>query len=180
VAEQLTEDHFVGRLRESDEEAFRHLFEQYQPIVFRQTLFLVRDPDAAHDVVQETFVRIWDHRASLRVGQSFLAYALRISRNIVRDVARHQAMRERVAGQIPPPALSETDDPAEALQLALLEERLGRVINEKLPERCRIIFLLSRVEGKGYREIAEMLHLSVKTVENQIGHALKILKKHIE
>jgi RNA polymerase sigma-70 factor (ECF subfamily) len=180
VAEELTDDQCIGRLRESDEEAFRHLFERYQPILFRQTLFQVRDPDAAHDVVQETFVRIWDHRASLRVGESFLAYALRISRNIVRDVARHQAMRARLAPQIPPPALSETDDPAEALQLTLLEERVGTIINEKLAERCRTIFLLSRVEGKSHREIAAMLNLSVKTVENQIGHALKILKKHIE
>jgi RNA polymerase sigma-70 factor (ECF subfamily) len=179
VVEQLTDDHLLVRLRASDEESFRVLFERYQPIVFRQALFRTHDPDTAHEVAQETFVRIWTRRASLRPGQSFLAYALRISGNIVRDMARHRAMRERVAFKIPTSTPSEGEDPAEALQLAMLEEKVTAIINQELPARCRAIFLLSRFEGKTHREIAELLGLRVKTVENQINHALRILKKRL-
>ena len=179
MVEHPTDDQLLEGLRSSDEEAFRLLFERYQPIVFRQALFQTRDSDVAHEVVQETFVRIWDHRRSVRPGQSFLAYGLRISENIVRDMARHQAMRQRVAGRIPPPAVSAGDDPAEALHLALLEERVATIINQDLPARCRTIFMLSRFEGKSHREIAELLGLSMKTVENQINRALKILRKRL-
>jgi len=88
-------------------------------------------------------------------------------------------MRERVAAKIPTSTPSEGEDPAEALQLTMLEEKVTAVINQELPARCRAIFLLSRFEGKTHREIAELLGLRVKTVENQINHALRVLKKHL-
>jgi len=88
-------------------------------------------------------------------------------------------MRERVASTIPTSTPSEGEDPAEAAQLAMLEERISAIINQELPARCRAIFLLSRFEGKTHREIAELLGLKVKTVENQINHALRVLKKRL-
>jgi RNA polymerase sigma-70 factor (ECF subfamily) len=77
-------------------------------------------------------------------------------------------------------ALSEQDDPAEALQLTLLQENITSIINSKLPQRCREIFFLSRFEGKKNQEIAESLQLSVRTVEHQISYALKILRKNLD
>jgi RNA polymerase sigma-70 factor (ECF subfamily) len=82
-------------------------------------------------------------------------------------------------GALPPVALSEIDDPSEALQLKILQERIISIINEDLPSRCREIFLLSRFEGKTHKEIAETLHLSVRTVEHQIDHALKVMRKKL-
>lgn len=179
MAPEPADDVLIDRVRQADQEAFRELFERYQPVVFRQMLFRTRDADSAHEVVQETFVRIWEHRRSLRSGKSFLAFALRISSNIVRDMARHQAMRTRVAASIPRPELSEGDDPAGALHLALLEDRLQEIINTHLPQRCRMIFLLSRFEGMSHRDIAARLGVSTKTVENQITRALRILRTHL-
>lgn len=177
VDDRTADSQLLERVRDSDVEAFRTLFERFQPMVFRQVLFQTREADLAHDIVQETFVRIWDHRATLKPHLSFLAYALRISQNLVTDAARHREIRERLQGAIPPPSMSQGDDPAEALQLAMLEERLMAVINGELPEKCREIFLLSRFEGKSNREIANLLGLSVRTVEHQINHALKVLRK---
>jgi RNA polymerase sigma-70 factor (ECF subfamily) len=175
-----TDSELLERVRGSDSDAFRLLFERYQPIVFRQVMYQLHEADAAHDVVQETFVRIWDRRGSLRPGQSFLAYALRISGNLVRDAARHRAVREKHAGDVPPPARSEGDDPEEALALAMLEERIAGIVNTRLPERCREIFLLSRFEGKSHREIGELLGVSEKTVENQVNRALRVLRKRLQ
>jgi RNA polymerase sigma-70 factor (ECF subfamily) len=167
-------------MRGSDMEAFRVLFDRYQPIIFRQALFRTREIDLSHDVVQETFLRIWERRSALKPHLSFLAYALRISENIIRDTFRHRKTRQRLEARIPPPAVSVGDDPAESLQLTMLQEKLSAVINESLPERCRLVFTLSRFEGKSNQEIADLLKISVKTVENQIGHALKVMRKKMK
>jgi RNA polymerase sigma-70 factor (ECF subfamily) len=133
----------------------------------------------AHDIVQETFVRIWETRERLRPDLSFLALALRISGNLMLDAMRHRQMRERLRGQIPGPALSEGDDPEQAARLSALQEELGRVLNHELGERCRTIFLLSRFERMSNREIAGTLGISEKTVENQISHAMKVLRRRL-
>lgn len=169
----------MEKVRDSDVEAFRDLFDRYQPILFRQALFYTRQSDFAHDIVQETFVRIWEHRATLRPHRSFLALALSICHNLVLDSAKHKKVRERLEKEIPRPALSEGDDPHEALQRIVLEEQLARVINEHLGEKCRTVFLLSKFERMGNREIADLLGVSPKTVENQINHALKVLRRRL-
>jgi len=174
-----TDSELLERVKASDADAFRVLFERYQPIVFRQVRYQLGESDAAHDVVQETFVRIWDRRYSLQPELSFLAFALRISGNLVRDAARHRAVREKTARDIPPPALSDGDNPEESLQRTMLEEHIATIIATRLPPRCREIFLLSRFEGKSHREIGELLQVSEKTVENQITRALRVLRRNL-
>src|SRR5512133_3765014 len=142
----------MERLRDSDEESFRILFERFQPIIFRQVLFRTHQTDLSHDIVQETFVKIWERRASLRPHHSFLALALSVSNNLVLDAVKHRKVRERLEEQIPRPPLSEGDDPHEALQRTMLEEELAAVINRELGEKCRTVFLLSRFEGMSNRE----------------------------
>ncbi|RPH37058.1 sigma-70 family RNA polymerase sigma factor [bacterium] len=179
VEDQASDMRLMEKLRDSDMEAFRALFDRYQPIIFRQVLFHTGQTDLSHDIVQETFVRIWEHRANLRPHRSFLALALRISGNLVLDAAKHRKVRERLEGEVPRPVLSEGDDPHEALQLTMLEEELAAAIKGELGEKCRTVFLLSRFEGMKIREIAELLGLSPKTVENQINHALKVLRRRL-
>jgi RNA polymerase sigma-70 factor (ECF subfamily) len=142
-------------------------------------MFMVGDADVAQDVVQETFVRVWMRRRALRSGLSILGYVLKISGNLVRDQMRHREVRAKLAGDVPPPSKSEGDDPADALDLRNLEDRIAVIIRRDLPERCRQIFLLSRTEGKSQREIADLLGIRVKTVENQINHALRVLRKKL-
>ena len=169
----------MEKVRDSDAEAFRELFVRYQPILFRQTLFYTRQTDLAHDIVQETFVRIWERRASLQPHRSFLALSLSICHNLVLDAVKHRKVRERLEEAIPRPVPSENDNPHEALERTMLEEELTRVIRDGLGEKCRTVFLLSRFERMSNREIAELLGVSVKTVENQINHALKVLRRRL-
>jgi len=176
---ETSQQELLQRVRRSDTEAFRELFGRFQPVVFRRTLFQVRETDAAHDIVQETFVRIWNIRQQLKPELSFLALALRISENLIRDAARHRQIRERLRDSIPQPEHSEGDDPDEALKLSTLQERVREVLNEHLGERCRTVFLLSRFERMSNREIAEVLKIREKSVENQVSRALKILRKRL-
>ena len=178
MEQKLTDAQLLEQVKGSDVEAFRRLFERYQPILFRQVFFQTNETDQAHDIVQQTFISVWEHRRSIRSHLSFLAYILRISRNLIYDAMKHQKIRDRIDVPLPPPAKSELDDPAEALHLALLQEKITSIING-LPQKCREIFLLSRFVGKTNQEIADLLQLSVRTVEHQISKALKVLRKHL-
>jgi len=77
------------------------------------------------------------------------------------------------------PETLHSDSPDESLQAGILEERLQEAVRNRLPEKCREVFLLSRVEGMSNAEISEHLGISVKTVENQITRGLKILRKEL-
>jgi RNA polymerase sigma-70 factor (ECF subfamily) len=180
VEQKITDTQLLEQVKVSDMEAFRMLFDRYQPILFRQVLFQTGQTDLSHDIVQETFIRVWEHRRSLKPHLSFLGYVFRISRNLIRDNVKHQKIRKRNDKYIPPSVLSENDDPNEALQLTLLQEEITSIMNNDLPKRCREIFLLSRFEGKTHQEIADILHLSVRTIEHQITHALKVMRKKLE
>ena len=178
MEQKVTDVQLLEQVKGSDVEAFRRLFERYQPILFRQVFFQTSETDQAHDIVQQTFISVWEHRRSIRSHLSFLAYILRISRNLIMDSVKHQKIRDRIDVTLPLPAKSELDDPAEALHLAVLQEKITSIIND-LPRKCREIFLLSRFEGKTNQEIADSLQLSVRTVEHQISNALKVLRKHL-
>jgi RNA polymerase sigma-70 factor, ECF subfamily len=176
---QDNESHLIERLRESDREAFRILFEKYQPILFRSVVYTLQDADMAHDVVQETFVRVWNRRASLQPSLPLLGYLFRIGRNLALDLAKHRAVQRKLEADIPHSLRPSVDDPAESLHLSMLEERVAEVVRTKLPARCQEVFLLSRVEEMPNAEISKRLGISVKTVENQITRGLKILRRHL-
>ena len=171
--------HLLERVRRSDQEAFRLLFERYQPILFRSVLSGIHDADAAHDIVQETFVRVWNHRGSLQVHLPLLALLFRISRNLVKDSAKHSLVRKKHEATISERLQSGEDNPEETLQATMLQDRFTEILRTKLPPKCREILLLSRIEGMSHAEIGEHLGISTKTVENQLTRGLKILRKHL-
>ncbi len=175
-----SDEQLIARVRASDAQAFRLLFEKYQPLLFRNILYSTRSTDTAHDIVQETFLRVWNHRKSLRPDLSMLAYLFRIGNNLVRDHAKHREVRKRLEGDVPLPSLSIGDDPEQTLHVTMLQEKLSDVVRTMLPTKCREIFLLSRLEGMSNGEISARLGVSVKTVENQITRALSILRRQLQ
>ena len=176
---EQTDASLLEQVKASNGDAFRLLFEKYQPIVFRFVLHIIQDTETTHDIVQETFIRMWNHRATLRPELPILALLFHISRNLVRDHAKHHATRRKYQGEVPPSLQATADGPAETLQSNILEEKLSEAVRTKLPAKCREIFLLSRMEGMSNIEISQHLGISVKTVENQITRGLRILRRHL-
>lgn len=174
-----TDSRLLERVRASDVEAFRLLFEKYQPVLFRGILQSLRDTDAAHDIIQETFLRVWIHRASLKPEQLFLAYVFKISRNLIRDHAKHQQVRKTHESEVHQGSPSPQHDPEGSAQLNMLEERISEVVRTKLPAKCREVFLLSRMEQMSNAEIGIQLGITAKTVENQITRAIRILRRNL-
>jgi len=153
---------------------FEALFREHFPALMAFSRKILGDEDDAREVVQGVFIRLWEKRESLDDFASLKSYLFTSvhnrSLNVVRDRKKFSdAEVPDVAGSL------DVEQQMEALEL---EEKMKAVIGD-LPEKCRQVFEMSRFEGLKYGEIAERLQISVKTVENQMSKALKILREKL-
>ena len=161
-------------IRQGDETVFDTVFRRfYAPLCHYATQFTDGDPDEAEDIVQQTFVKLWERRASVDIAWSVKAYLYKMVHNAALNRIRHQQTKHKYqqfnAQQLDTQHVHPEDTAPE------LRERLHNALNE-LPPQCRNIFELSRFEQLKYREIAEQLQISIKTVETQMGKALRLMR----
>lgn len=155
----------------STEEFEQNFKEFYQPLCLFALRF-IGQVDDAEDVVQQTFADVWDKRLTMEKIGNMKAYLFQAVRNrSLTFSAKHTDRQETESF----PDMEDTS-PEEQIHNAERDARLWNAIDRLPPERKKI-FLLSKRDGLKYKEIAEELNLSVKTVENQIGKALKTLRE---
>lgn len=159
----------------SNERAFEHLFKSYFKALHAYAYTIVNDEITAEEMVQTVFLKIWEKKEQLQVETSVKAYLYRSVYNCCMNYLKHQKIKSNYREHISYSMKNEFDDASKKVQLTELETRLRAALNE-LPEQCRTIFQLSRFDELKYKEIAAHLGLSPKTVENQMGKALKILR----
>ena len=127
-------------------------------------------------MVQQVFYKIWEQRERLNIQSSLKAYLYRSVHNLCINHLTHQKIRAtHQSYTMQYISQQEEDAAARKVQQSELEKNISKALNE-LPEQCRTIFQMSRFEELKYQEIADRLGLSVKTVENQMGKALKLLR----
>lgn len=157
-----------------DQQAFEKLFKDYFPALMAFSRRILGDEDDAREVVHQVFIKLWERRNEIDLSISMKSYLFTAvnnrSLNMIRD--RKKFSSEEV------PEYVEKWDVSDELESMELEEKIRRVI-ETLPERCRVIFELNRFDGLTYKEISKQLDISVKTVENQMTKALKILREQL-
>ena len=176
----IDEKKLIRNVKNSKKSSFQKLFFQFHDQLFRFVVYRVQDTDIAKDITQETFLRVWEKRESLQPEKSFFSLLARISTNLCYDHFRYTEVRLRNKDRIPKYGKSHFDNPEEVVQAQAIEKIIRKLVNEKLPQKCRIIFILSRIEGLSNQDISINLGLSIRTVENQIYRALKILKKYMQ
>lgn len=161
----------VGRM---DEQNFERIFKAYFPALMAFSRKILGDEDDAREVVHQVFINLWERRTEIDLSTSLKSYLFTAvnnrSLNVIRD--RKKFSREEV------PERAANWDLSAELESLELEERIRGVI-AGLPERCRVIFELNRFEGLSYGDIAKVLDISLKTVENQMSKALKILREQL-
>ncbi len=150
------------------------MFRTHYASLVGYALRMTKDQALAEDLVQQMFVSLWVKREETEVTSNVKSYLLRSVHNHCLNHFKHLKVREAHASEEIHRA--DTSEAHDSLEQAELSERVNELIAQ-LPEQCRKVFLLSRHDGKKYKEIAEELDISVKTVENQMGKALRIMRE---
>lgn len=164
----------LERLRSGDQAAYDAIFRAHYPQLVLFAQGLLRDRAAAEDSAQDVMLELWRRRAQLVIHESLRAYLLRATRNRSLNQLRHARVQRNAEPElVGEKAIGATG--ATKLVAAELRDALTAAILE-LPPGCREVFQLSRSNGLRYAEIASTLGISVKTVESQMGKALRHLR----
>nr|WP_189564280.1 RNA polymerase sigma-70 factor [Persicitalea jodogahamensis] len=175
---QLSDPEIVQAIRQGQESAFEQMFRTYYEPLCRYANTLLKDSDEAEEVTQGLFLTIWEKRSDLEITLSLKAYLYRAVHNHCLNRIKHYGVRETHRAYSLHFQTDSHDSVTEAIYGSELEKRIERAVS-KLPEQCQVVFRMSRFEELKYQEIADQLGLSIKTIENQIGKALKIMRKEL-
>jgi len=173
------EKDLIIALKNHSANAFDDLFRMYGQRLFLFSRGFLKDPDDAKEIVQNVFVKIWENRANIDEFQSFKSYLFSIAYNSIITEFRKKHREQKLLENIKLTTPGYHHDLEEQLLYDSTKQEIEKAI-EALPQRRKLIFKLSRYEGRSYQEIATELEISVNTVENQISEALKYLRNSIK
>lgn len=173
----MEERELLSRLKAGDQTAFDGIFRAHYASLVGFAQGLLHDRAAAEDAAQEVMLELWRRRDDVMIQESLRAYLLRATRNRALNQLRHAKVQRRAEPHlkpqeaVAPPGASEivADELQSAIKAAVAE----------LPPGCREVFSMSRDQGLRYAEIASTLGISIKTVESQMGKALRHLRTRL-
>lgn len=173
----MEERDLIVCLKQGSKDAFTALYRQYWKQVYNFCRLYLTNTTVVEEVVQEVFIKIWESREFLREDDHFKGLLFIITRNLVFNQYR-KSVNEDFYKVTVLAAMEESYDVEEEIDANNLRDYIDHLI-EELPPRRREIFNLSRKEQKSYKEIAQLLNISEKTVENQISESIKYLRNNI-
>jgi RNA polymerase sigma-70 factor (ECF subfamily) len=158
---------------------FEEIFSRNYKVLCRVAFSLTGDMDAAKDIVQDVFFKLWGRREKVTLDTGIVNYLRQATTHAAYNFLKQRRNRSDILSRIdwlsrPTPA-----ENAQSITFTELEKQ-AQIAIEKLPPKCRAIFLLSRREEMKYQEIAEHLNISIKTVEHQMGIALSKLRDQLK
>ena len=169
----------LALLQNNDEQAMERIFDAYYPYLVNTAYHVLMDGHQAKDLVQDVLFNFWEKRAAISIESGLKAYLRRAVTNKCIDQIRRKKRFgvpeeftdfNQASGDVSTQDLLETSDLKQAILSAV----------ESLPERCKLVFTLSRFEDMSHSEISEQLDISKKTIENQMTKALKTIRLAIQ
>ncbi len=169
----------IKELKDGDEFYFKQVFDQYHQKLYFFILYKTKSEYIAEEVVQMAFTKLWQCRQTLKEEYTISTQLFRIATTILIDFLRKHNYKDAVTAPLDGLAIEKgIDSTNEKMSGAELQKRISEAVNDMPPVRKQV-FEMSREQGMSYREIAETLSVSSKTVETHIYKALKQIKKHI-
>jgi len=167
----------LDKLKEQPEIALKVLYDEYYNYICSVVYKMLGDSATSEDLAQEVFLEVWKRRESLDVNLSLRGYLRRVAVNKTLNHIRAKKMNfeeEDAVLHVP----SNENSTQKVMEAADLQKVINDSIDQ-LPDKCRVVFGLSRFQEMSYKEISSELGISTKTVENQISKALKLVRKAI-
>ncbi|PUZ26928.1 RNA polymerase sigma-70 factor, ECF subfamily [Chitinophaga costaii] len=172
---QYTDQQLLSLLKDSSQGAYTQIYDRYHGLLYIYACKITKEESEAEDIVQDVFVYLWDKRKTIIFEKSLSAYLYSAVRYKFFDLLDHKKVRTNYSASFQ----NFTENfPVQADQI-LREKELSALIEKEiacLPDKMRNVFELSRKHHLSHREIAEILHISQKTVKNQVNNALKELR----
>lgn len=182
----MDERELFSKIRQGDAASFEWLYKKYHPRMYVFCKGLLHDGEKAKDVVQESFIAFWEHRTTIQAPEAISVYLFRIMKHLCLKQIRKDALLSNFSN-MNEVALRELELSYHTPECNILNDLYFKDLSEKyqealdkLPKQCRNIFRMNRNEGMRSDEIASVLHLSVRTVENQLYRGLKQIKKMMQ
>jgi RNA polymerase sigma-70 factor, ECF subfamily len=172
----ISDNEIIRRIRQGDKAEFESLFRSSYVSLVRYAKSIIKDYDTAEEIVQDLFFRLWQNRGKINIESSLNGYLYRAVHNKCLHYIDHLKIVGRHAQETAYGQTARTEDPVDIIRYKELQEKINLIL-ERLPGRCSLIFCMNRFEGLKYIEIAEKLSVSVKTVEANMGRALKEFRK---
>ncbi len=175
----IRDTEIIRRIRQGDTGQFESLFRSSYVSLVRYAKTIVKDHDTSEEIVQDLFFRIWQDREKIKIESSLNGYLFRAVHNRCLHWIDHNRIVERHAAEMALKEEVNMETPDEIIRYSELQAKIAKIL-ERLPERCGQIFCMNRFEGLKYSEIAEKMSVSVKTVEANMGRALKEFRKALK
>ncbi len=173
------ESYIFNRMVEGDKDAFRFFFEKYYYDLCNMVNLYLHDSTMSEEIVQDIFIYLWEKKDNIKIETSVKSYLLRASKNRSLNYIRNEKLKVDVLSRIPVYDQETLDMPDRVMDANQLRGLIEEAI-DSLPERCREVYLLGKEERLSYREISMKLGISEKTVEAQMGNALKKLREKLK
>ncbi|AIM35253.1 hypothetical protein KO02_00145 [Sphingobacterium sp. ML3W] len=172
MARKIIEEHIADWLNGNDS-VYKSIFDYYYPKLFPSCLKSVKQGEDCEEIVMNILLNIWQHRKKLLQVEEFERYIFTVLRNQVADYHRKNILETKDIETVPLDQLGSIDHPE--LSFKELQGIYMEAVN-KLPEKRREVFLMSREQGLTHQQIAQENNISVNTVNNHIKSAMKIIR----
>lgn len=169
----------LEELKKGNHSAFEEIFERYSKPLFKFSLSYLKSEEAAEDIVQEVFIKIWNNRKELKTDASFQSYLFTIALNAVRKYFNQLSRKNELKHDILLDLSRQKADFDDRSDYQAMIDKLEELIN-LMPEKRKEVFIKKKIEEKSLKEISEELNITTKTVEYHITEAMKFLKKEFE
>jgi RNA polymerase sigma-70 factor (family 1) len=172
------ETRLLEELIKGSETAFKQIYALYHVKIYRLALKFVKSEELAREVVQDIFIKVWEHRHTINTDLSFPAYLYKIAHNHIFNLLKRASREESIKKQILAAAEIATNQ-TEDVVIAAEYESLAIHAIEQLPPQRKLIFQLCRMEGKSYEEVSFALGISKSTVRDHMVKAIRFIKEYL-
>ena len=168
----------LQQLKQGSEPAFNALYNLHSQMLLSNIRSLVKDNEIAKELLQDLYLKIWEHRAAINPEQSFKSYLFTIARNMVYDYFRRASLDKKAKAILMVNAIDSYTHTEEGIAFKESNKIIKMAISE-LPPKRRLIYTLSKQEGKSHLEISQLLGISLSTINNHMVKANKEIQKFL-